>query len=285
MFAIFNVILLALVGALLASSALRAGDQTEIFRIQRAQQGFNIARNIVNSYYYEKGVLPPGGLVDLQSDGYAPLSLSEMALYSRQTGLTEAVPVGTLGWTYDRAVLAVQRASNVRNAATFLNQNNCPSSGVTAFSSGKSWCPIDVVSSKVWETRTDMAARTDKIRGNLQRTLQKFADFYSAHGSPKQFPVPATNPGELRALAGQAGLTSANCTGVYTTQFNVVAGDNYTYMVWDCADLFTPYGQPVTYTWSTTATIPDPGAIRLSAPVGIVDQTGTTTTVGVNFTL
>lgn len=280
MFAIFNLILMTLLAALLAGAAQRAGDQTEVFRIDRAKQGFTVGKEIINAYYYEKNLLPSGNLSNLQTEGYAPLSLSEMALYSSQTGLTEAVNGGELGWTYDRAVLAVQRASNVMDSPTFLNQNSCVSSaGGTAFSSAKSWCSTDVVISKVWETRADMATRTARIRANMQRSLQKFADFYSAHPSPKKFPQMGVASMELRGLVGQSTLTSAGCAGVYTNQFSTGVADNYTYLVWDCADLFTPYGQPVTYTW-TSAT-----EIRLSAPVGVLDQSGAPTNVGINFAL
>jgi len=302
MFAIFNIVLMTVLGALLAAAALRAGDQTEIFRVQRAQQGFVAGKAIIDAYYYEKNILPDGNLSNLRSDGYAPLSLSELALYSKQLGLTEAVNSGELGWTYDRAVLAVQRASNIRTATTFLNQSACPGvSATTAFASSKSWCPTDVVISQTWETRADMALRTAKIRTSLQRTMQKFADYYSEHPSTgtcvipvntnstcKKFPQPggtaAANPGtdtsiELRALVGQATLTSAACTGVYANQFATGTGDNYTYMTWDCSDLFTPYGQPVTYQFKSTA------EIRLAAPVGALDQTGAATSIGVNFTL
>lgn len=302
MFAIFNVLLLTVLGALLAAAALRAGDQTEIFRIQRAQQGFIVGKAIIDAYYYEKNALPAGNLSNLQSEGYAPLSLSEMAIYSKQSGLTEAVNSGELGWTYDRAVLAVQRASNIRTSATFLSQSACPGiDATTAFGSSKSWCPTDVVASRMWETRTDMALRTARIRTGLQRTMQKLADYYSAHPTSgvcttpvntnstcKKFPQPggtaAANPGtdtsiELRALAGQATLTSAACTGIYANQFVTGTEDNYTYLTWDCSDLFTPYGQPVTYRFKSTA------EIRLSAPVGVLDQAGSATSVGVNFTL
>ena len=280
MFAIFNLILMTLLAALLAGAALRAGDQTEIFRVERAKQGFTVGKDIINAYYYEKNRLPAGNLSNLQTEGYAPLSLSEMASYSAQTGLTEAVSGGELGWTYDRAMLAVQRASNVRDSPTFLNQNNCVSSdGGTAFSSAKSWCPTDVVTSRMWETRADMATRTARIRSNMQRSLQKFADFYSAHPSPKKFPQMPVGAMELRALVGQSALASASCTGVFTNQFVTGIGDNYTYLVWDCADLFTPYGQPVTYSWVSNT------EIRLSAPVGVPDQAGNPTNVGINFAL
>lgn len=280
MFAIFNVLLMTVLGALLAAAALRAGEQTDIFRVQRAQQGFAVGKAIIDAYYYEKNALPPGDLSNLQSEGYAPLSLSELATYSRKTGLTEAVNGGELGWTYDRAVLAVQRAKSVRDSTTFLTDNGCPGTNPTpTFAAGKSWCPADVVVSRTWETRSDMATRTAKIRANMQRTMQRFADYYSAHASPKQFPQIPAGGAELRALVGQGALTSANCSGMYTNQFSTGIGDNYTYMVWDCADLFTPYGQPVTYTWTSGT------EIRLSAPVGTLDQAGNPTSVGVNFVL
>jgi hypothetical protein len=179
-------------------------------------------------------------------------------------------------WQFDRAAAFVQDARYAVSEAQYLaaDNNTCDSSA--GFATAPAWC--GTVTSR-WvrvESRNTYPRELGAMRIGMARTLQKFADAYSA---ALAMPSGGLTPGgssTLRALVNYpAGRSAAECYGVWL----LPAASPSASVALDCTDLFTRAGADVTLNYHA------PNRVSLAADSAIRTATGQPVVVAVDLAL
>jgi hypothetical protein len=258
-------IMLALASAL----ALQTGDSLGLmkqyrFNAQRAQ--LVMLAEHLELYFIEKGTYPASLAALSQTAGYEQVKslLNVSQGYAVSGTLTDSV------WQYKRMVVYSLDRAKGDTDTSYQAANSC---GTGAFGAASSWCGSNT---SVWfrkETREGMNDAVNDERTRLDRTLQKFADYFTANSA---FPnkdgsgvaLVAGNTYSLAALAGYAG-TAAACSGVYTWRGLPIG----------CEDMFDAWGGYVGFVYTSDK------AISLTSETPLVNAAGTPLIVASGFTM
>lgn len=259
------VILMALATAL----AIQAGQNLDLMRLyqlsaQRAQLVM-LAENI-EQYYAELGVYPPSLVALSTTPGYEHVR----SLLNNWQGYAVSGVLSDNVWQYTRMVVYSTDPSRGETAASYLAANAC---GTGPFATANSWCGSR---KSIWyrkETREGMTDAVSNQRVQLDRTLQKFADFYSANGTfpNKDNASVSLTAGKTYALAALVGYTdaAATCKGIYTWQGLPIG----------CEDMFDAWGGKVGFVYTSNT------AISLTSETPIVNASGAPLLVASGITL
>jgi len=259
----------AILMALASALAIQAGQNFDLMRLyqfnaQRAQLVM-LAENI-EQFYVERGTFPVSLAGLSQTPGYEHVK----SLLNNWQGYAVSGVLADSVWQYRRMVVFSADPSKGGTAATYLTANSC---GVGAFSAAGSWCGS---SKSIWyrkETREGMNEAVSLQRVLLDRTLQKFADFYSANG---YFPdkdsadLPLV-PGSTYALASLAGYNGdvATCKGIFTWRGLPIG----------CEDMFDSWGGKVGFAFTSN------NAVSLTSETQLVNSAGVPLVVASGFTI
>lgn len=260
-----SAILLALASAL----ALQTTDSLGMMRLYRfvsqRSQIVMIAENL-EQYFIETGTYPASLQALSQTAGFEQVKslLNNSQGYAVSGVLTDSV------WQYRRMVVYSMDRARGDTDAGYLTANAC---GNGAFAAAGSWCGQ---STSVWfrkETREVMNDAVSNQRIKLDRTLQKFADYYSANGTfpNKDDSGVSLDPGStytLAALVGYSGTATA-CSGVYTWQG----------LPFGCEDMFDAWGGTVGVVYTSS------DAISLTSETPLVNAAGTRLIVASGYTM
>lgn len=194
----------------------------------------------IEQYMAMKGY-PPASLDALvQEDGFEHLrsARNRWQKYANGNGLNDGV------WQFERA--ASWTTFRKDGGASYPTENAC---GTGSVATAASWCGA---ADGVWfrrETREDYNTAIASQRVRQMRTLQLFADHWTARQS---FPSTGNDgaglgAGQQRSLAQLAGFTGAatTCAGVFVWQGIPL----------DCGALFDHWGSPVIYQFQSTTSI------------------------------
>lgn len=260
-----SAILLALASAL----ALQTGDSLSLMRqyrfITQRSQVVMLAENL-EQYFIETGTYPASLAALAQTAGYEHVKslLNNSQGYAVSGVLTDSV------WQYSRMVVYSMDRAKGDTDASYLAANSC---GSGAFGTAGSWCGQ---SNSVWfrkETREVVNDAVSNQRIRLNRTLQKFADYYSVQGG---FPsmdnagvaLTAGSTYSLASLVGYSG-SATSCTGIYTWKG----------LPFGCEELFDAWGGAVSVVYTST------DAISLMSETPLVNAAGTRLIVASGFTM
>lgn len=143
-------------------------------------------------------------------------------------------------WQFSRAVLFSNNPVRGVTPTNYLSLNAC---GAGTFFVASSWCGSK---SSAWyrsESRETYSNLINTQRARLNRTLQRFGDYYNANNT---FPsgVLVNTTATLASLVGYSG-TSLNCTGTY----------QWAGVPIDCTDMFDQWGNLVGFNFFSASHI------------------------------
>lgn len=232
MYAAFIVAVFLVLGTLLGNVAMKYQARTDDMRAARERVEQTRIAEGLDRYVKEQGSMPAtlDGLVS--TAGYEDLRSSR----NPRQGYVASGTLNDGTWQYRRA--ATWSVFRRDGGASYRADNAC---GTGDVATAASWCGEN---DGVWyriETRERYADEIAEQRARQQRSLQKFADHWTAN---QRFPRLANDGaslgvGQMRHLAQMVGYAgnARNCTGVYV----------WSGIPFDCSALFDVWGNPVGY--------------------------------------
>jgi hypothetical protein len=259
----------AILLALAFAMALQTSQNLDLMRLYRftvqRSQLVMLAENL-EMYYIERGAYPASLTALSQTSGYEHVKsmLNNWQGYAVSDVLTDST------WQYRRMVVFSRDPTKGDTVASYLASNGC---GTGDFGAADTWCGTRKT---IWyrkETRVGMNEAVSNQRVQLDRTLQKFADFYSANGifPGKDNTDLALTVGTTYALAALAGYngTGSACTGIYTWRGLPIG----------CEDMFDAWGGKVGFVYTSDK------AISLISETPLVNAAGVPLMVASGYTM
>jgi hypothetical protein len=195
-------------------------------------------RDGFNQYYLEKHAVPTSLTTITATSGFEFLKTAT----NTSVGFDRSIDITDTKWTFHRALLYSHNAAGNTTIGTRMMQNGCGSSGYSRFED-KAWCGKGDWNWYVFENRSVFNAEMAAQRARQQRTMQKFASYYTAN---QFFPnqdrfgnaLTAGTGYALTALAGGSS-TSLNCNSTYTWRAIPI----------NCEDMYDLWGNRLTYVY------------------------------------
>jgi hypothetical protein len=197
-------------------------------------------RDGFNQYYLEKHTIPYA-LSDITgATGYEHLASAT----NTSVGYARSFEIADAKWRFQRAILYSHNSAGATTLTTRLSQNGCSSSPSSAFhNEDRAWCGKSDWNWFVFENRSVFNAEMATQRARQQRTLQKFASYYTAY---QAFP----NKDRFNApMTAGTGYAIATLAGANALALNCISTYRYMAIPIDCEDMFDVWGNRLTYVY------------------------------------
>lgn len=238
MYPAFVVVIFLLLASAITAVTGKYNERTEAMRQERIRVEQTRIAEGLQAYRAETGNLP----ASLDALQIVP-GFEQLRSYRNQW--QQYVATGALNdgtWQFHRA--ATWTVVRRDGGANYALENACGAGGVL---SAQSWCGSKDGTWHRIETKETFADEVTQEKVRQRRTLQLFADYWTAK---QDFPRTGVNGltlgvGQLAALPALVGYTgsASNCAGVYA----------WMGIPFDCAALFDVWGNPVGYQYQNSA--------------------------------
>lgn len=266
MFPLSITVVFLIVAALFAQLTAQRTSRLEAFREASRYVDAVLIAKAVDRFVAQRGAFPASLDALVATPGYEALRSAR----NNWQGFALSATLTDGAWSYQRMALWTRDPSRGVDAATYAAINRCGSGSVFT---AASWCGDQRGHWFRRETRALFPYQLAEQRIRQHRTLQVFADAYSAAGSFPDQDADGNSlvAGSIESLASLAGYSAgaAACTGVYL--FDGVP--------LDCADLFNQWGQPVGYQFISSSSV-----LLVSEPP-IFDASGARVVIATAFTI
>lgn len=255
MLVLFVIVLMVGVSSAALALAVQGAEAASFHREQAARAALPVLVQAVQQHYAQHLTYPATLDALTGTAGFEHVKLPRAA----RAGYAAASPLADGVWQFDRAAAFVQDARFAVAEADYLaaSHNTCDSAA--GFATAPAWCGTVTSQWTRLESRNSYPRELGAIRVGLNRTLQKFADAYSAALVMPGGLAPG-NSATLRSLVGYpAGQSAADCHGVW----RLPAAPATASVPLDCTDLFTRAGAEVTLNYHA------PNHVSLAVDSGI----------------
>lgn len=227
-------------------------------------------RDGFNEYYLDTHTLP-SNLTDITGTaGYEHLGTAT----NTSVGYARSLEITDTKWRFRRSMLYSHNNAGATALSTRWTSNGCSTASSSSFfNETEAWCGEGDWNWYVFENRSVFNAEMAMQRARQQRTMQKFATYYTAN---QAFPNKDRYNASLTAGSGYAITTLSAGPSTAST-----CGSTYLWMSIpiDCEDMFDIWGNKLTYIYHSD------NRISISSSTPFRNNSNSSITIGTDLDL